>query len=116
MLFRQRRSKQNTVETTRGMIRLAQSQLNAINYELDVSKLSRKEVVDLTITLVNKVWYRRRDIINTSNRLDRALLNITPNNHEKVDRGILGHPTKGVSKNQNFLKSSELIIWDINKK
>ena len=89
---------EKTVETTRGLIRLAQSQLNASDDGLDASNLSRQEVVDLATTLVNKVWDRRRGIMNTSNRLARALLKITADKLEKGDREILGQPTAGVSK------------------
>ena len=85
------------VETTRGLIRFAQSQIKYRNDILDASSLSRKDVVELATTLVNMVWDRRRSITNTRNRLARALLKITADNIEKGYCEILGQPNAGVS-------------------
>ena len=87
-----------TVETTRLLISLAQTQHNAGDDGLDASNPSLQEVVDLEKTLVNKVWDQTRGIMNTSNRLARVLLKITADKIKKGDRGIFVQPTVVVSK------------------
>jgi len=81
---------EKTVETTRDLVRLAQSRLREQEAGgaalMDVSNLSRQEINDLSTALVQKVWSRRRGIMKSSNRLAMALLQITADKLEKGER------------------------------
>jgi predicted unusual protein kinase regulating ubiquinone biosynthesis (AarF/ABC1/UbiB family) len=82
-LVRMNELDEHTVDTTRKLLVLMQKQLES-NNELDVSSLSREELVDLTSILVRKVWDRRLGVVKTSNRLAMKLLQLTA---DKLDKG-----------------------------
>lgn len=74
-----------TVETTRKLISLLQRQITERNdSRLDLTTLSRQEVVQLSSILVRKVWERRRGVFRTGGRFARQLLQLTA---DKLERG-----------------------------
>jgi hypothetical protein len=83
-LVRMNELDEKTVETTRKLIFLLQSQVSADNELLDLSKLERDEVIELSSILVRKVWDKRMGLVKTGNRLATKLLQLTA---DKLDRG-----------------------------
>jgi hypothetical protein len=83
-LVRMNELDQKTVETTRKLISLLQNQVSADNELLDLSKLEREEVIELSSILVRKVWDKRMGLLKTGNRFATKLLQLTA---DKLDRG-----------------------------
>jgi predicted unusual protein kinase regulating ubiquinone biosynthesis (AarF/ABC1/UbiB family) len=74
-----------TVEMTRKLISLLQRQVvESGSSVLDLSTLSRQEILDLSSILVRKVWDRRRGLVRTGGRFARQLLQLTA---DKLERG-----------------------------
>lgn len=73
-----------TVEMTRKLLSLVQYQVQNSNSDVDLSKLSREEVVEISSMLVRKVWAKRRGVFQTGNRFSRKLLELTA---AKLERG-----------------------------
>jgi DNA-binding transcriptional regulator GbsR (MarR family) len=70
---------------TRKLISLLQRRITEQNdSRLDLTKLSRQEVVQLSSILVRKVWERRRGVFRTGGRFARQLLQLTA---DKLERG-----------------------------
>jgi hypothetical protein len=83
-LVRMNELDQKTVETTQKLISLLQNQVSADNELLDLSKLEREEIIELSSILVRKVWDKRMGLIKTGNRFATKLLQLTA---DKLDRG-----------------------------
>jgi len=78
---------ERTVETTRKLVGLMQTQIRASDDPMfDLSNLSREEALDLSSILVNKVWDRRLGVFQTGNRFARKLLTLTADKLEKGER------------------------------
>jgi len=82
---------EKTVETTRNLVALFQDNLEQSNSNesFDASSLSRQELIELSTTLVNKVWTRRSGILKTSSRLANQLLKLTADKLERGERETL---------------------------
>lgn len=82
-----------TVETTRKLISLMESQIQESNNPMvDFSNLSSEEIVALSSILVRKVWDRRAGVLKTGNRLATQLLKLTAEKLEGGERDRLRLP------------------------
>jgi hypothetical protein len=85
-LVRMNELDEKTLEMTRKLLTLMQDQLVADNNLLDLSKLERDEVLQLSSILVSKVWDRRLGLVKSGNRFANKLLKLTADKLEKGER------------------------------
>lgn len=90
-LVRMNELDERTVETTRKLLVLLQQQLES-NNQLDLSTLTREEIVDLSSILVQKVWDRRLGVLKTGNRLAMKLMQLTADKLDKGERDTRNSP------------------------
>jgi len=76
---------QKTIDATRKLIELAQSEGTGSN--LDLSTLTNQEVADVTTRIFSKLWTRRRGVVKTGGRLLTVLLKLTSKLLESGERG-----------------------------
>lgn len=77
---------ERTVETTRKLVSLLNSQLASSEGETDLSDLKRDELLELATILGRKVWDRRLALFRTGSRFATKLLEVTANRLEAGDR------------------------------
>jgi serine/threonine protein kinase len=77
-----------TIETTRNLIGLFQKQSQRIS-AIDASSLSNDEVIEISSSLVRKLWGRRFSLLKTGGRLSRQLLQMTADRLERGERDVM---------------------------
>jgi hypothetical protein len=94
-LVRMNKMDEQTVDTTRKLITLVQSQAQeSDNPMMDLSTVSRAEATELATILGRKVWERRTGVLKTGNRLATQILKITAKKLEIGDRQSLSLPVR----------------------
>lgn len=77
---------EKTVDTTRKLVSLMNSQLIDSDSSVDVSDLKRDEILELSSILGRKVWDRRMALLRTGSRFATKLLDVTAYRLENGDR------------------------------
>jgi len=90
-------SDQKTVETTKKLVTLLQTQASSSNENalVDLSDLQQDEIVELSAILARKVWSRRTSFLKTGSRFATKLLEQTASRLESGER--IRRPTRRIS-------------------
>ena len=106
-LVRMNEQDEKIVETTRRLLSWIQSQ-SSESPSLDLSSLSRDEVVEFSSILVRKVWSRRIGLLRTGNRFATKLLQLTADKLERGERDTRKLPDyAATSVEENTISASE---------
>lgn len=79
---------EKTIETTRNLIGLFQKQSQRSS-AIAASSLSNDEVIEISSSLVRKLWGRRFSLLKTGGRLSRQLLQMTADRLERGERDVI---------------------------
>jgi hypothetical protein len=91
---------EKTIETTRKLVSLVNSQLSTSDSALDLADLQRDEVLELATILGRKFFDRRLALFRTGSRFATKLLEVTANRLEGGDRIVRPNRSKDLYRSE----------------